>query len=184
MAQLIGYAVADEDIDVQIAAVRTLGQMSTPEANAPLSTALDSPFPSIRAEAALALGRRGIRAAVPRIRALLEDSEPVVISAALDALAWFGDDSVANSVERALEHHDDEVFQAGLRAARTLPEQDAELSLAKGLEHSAWNVRMLATKLLLEINSDTARQRLIEVLAQESDSMVRHAIESGLQMGD
>jgi len=184
MAQLIGYAVADEDIDVQIAAVRTLGQMSTPEANAPLSTALDSPFPSIRAEAALALGRRGIRAAVPRIRALLEDSEPVVISAALDALAWFGDDSVANSVERALEHHDDEVFQAGLRAARTLPEPDAELSLAKGLEHSAWNVRMLATKLLLEINSDTARQRLIEVLAQESDSMVRHAIESGLQMGD
>ena len=121
MAQLIGYAVADEDIDVQIAAVRTLGQMSTTEANDPLRTALDSPFAPTRAEAALALGRREANGAIPRIRALLEDSEPVVVSAALDALAWLGDSEVATAVERALSHADDEIFQAGLRAAGTLP---------------------------------------------------------------
>ena len=120
VAQLIGYAVADEDIDVQIAAVRTLGQMNTIEANAPLSTALDSPFPPIRAEAALALGRREASAAIPRIRALLEDKEPVVIAAALDALTWLNDSEVAAAVDRALSHADDEVFQAGLRAAHTL----------------------------------------------------------------
>lgn len=184
MAQLIGYAVADEDIDVQIAAVRTLGQMSTSQANVPLRTALDSPFPSTRAEAALALGRRDANGAIPRIRALLEDREPVVVSAALDALAWLGDSEVATAVERALSHPDDEIFQAGLRAAVTLPRHDAERFVGKGLEHPAWNVRMLATKLLLDLDTEHTRELLRLALANETDSMVRHAIESGLQPGN
>ncbi len=181
MAQLIGYAVADEDIDVQIAAVRTLGQMSTNEANAPLSTALDSPFPPIRAEAALALGRRDASSAMPRIRALLEDEEAVVVAAAIDALAWLGDSGVSAAVERALSHADAEVFQAGLRAARTLPVADAERLLGRGLDHAAWNVRMLAIKLLLDLDTEHTRALLSEALAVESDSMVKHAIESGLR---
>ena len=184
VAQLIGYAVADEDIDVQIAAVRTLGRMRTSEANAPLRTALDSPFAPVRAEAALALGRREANSAIPRIRALLEDEGPVVISAALDALAWLGDSEVETAVERALCHSDDEVFQAGLRAARTLPARDAERFLSRGLEHSAWNVRMLAIKLLLELDTEHTRKLLAEALVAESDSMVRHAIESGLRLGE
>jgi len=181
VAQLIGYAVADEDIEVQIAAVRTLGQMSTAEANGPLSTALDSPFPPIRAEAALALGRRDASDAIPRIRDLLEDQEPVVIAAALDALAWLGDSEVVVSVERALAHSDDEVFQAGLRAAHTLPVRNAERLVGGGLQHSAWNVRMLAVKLLLDLDTEHTRKLLTKALASESDSMVRHAIESGLR---
>ena len=183
VAQLIGYAVADEDIDVQIAAVRTLGQMSSVEANAPLSTALDSPFPPIRAEAALALGRREASAAIPRIRALLDDEEPVVVAAAIDALAWLNDSEVAATVDRALSHADDEVFQAGLRAASTLPACDAERLVSRGLQHSAWNVRMLAIKLLLELDTESARTVLAEALARETDSMVKHAIESGLSGG-
>jgi HEAT repeat protein len=180
VAQLIGYAVADEDLDVQIAAVRTLGQMTTIEANAPLNAALDSPFPPIRAEAALALGRRDASAAIPRIRALLEDKEPVVIAAALDALAWLKDTEVAAAVDRALSHANDEVFQAGLRAAHTLPARDAERLVSQGLRHSAWNVRMLAIKLLLDLDTERTRTLLTEALASESDSMVKHAIESGL----
>ena len=184
VAQLVGYAVADEDIDVQIAAVRTLGQMSTREANTPLQTALDSPFAPIRAEAALALGRRDANIAIPRIRELLDDDEPVVVAASLDALAWLGDESVGGAVDRALTHSDDEVFQAGLRAARTLPERDAEKLVSRGLGHPAWNVRMLAIKLLLDIDTQGARQLLTSALAGETDTMVRHAIESGLRRGD
>ena len=183
LAQLIGYAIADEDIDVQIAAVRTLGQMSTAEANAPLRAALDSPFPPIRAEAALALGRREASDAMPRIRVLLEDKEPVVIAAALDALACLGDSEVATAVERALSHPDDEVFQAGLRAARTLPLSEAERFVSRGLKHSAWNVRMLAIKLLLDLDTEHTRRLLNEALHSENDAMVRHAIESGLLLG-
>ncbi|UCH29876.1 MAG: HEAT repeat domain-containing protein [Myxococcales bacterium] len=184
VAELVGYAVADEDIDVQIAAVRTLGQMSTIEANTPLRTALDSPFAPIRAEAALALGRRDANSAMPRIRDLLEDEEPVVVAAALDALAWLGDSEVAPAVERALRHPDDEVFQAGLRAAYTLPGDDAEQFVGRGLEHPAWNVRMLAIKLLLDLNTAHTRKLLTNALADETDTMVRHAIESGLQLGE
>jgi HEAT repeat protein len=182
LAQLIGYAIADEDIDVQIAAVRTLGQLGTSEANAPLCTALDSPFASIRAEAALALGRRDANDAIPRIRTLLRDQEPVVVAAALDALAWLGDREVPAAVERALSHPDNEIFQAGLRAAGTLRTQDAEWFVSRGLEHPAWNVRMLAVKLLLDLDTDRARKLLSEALGSESDSMVRNAIESGLQL--
>ncbi len=184
VAQLVGYAVADEDIDVQIAAVRTLGQMGTSEANTPLRTALDSPFAPIRAEAALALGRRDASSAVPRIRELLEDDEPVVAAAALDALAWLGDEGVGAAVERALAHPNDEVFQAGLRAAHTLPERTAEQFVGKGLAHPAWNVRMLAIKLLLDIDTVRTRQLLSDALRGEKDTMVRHAIESGLQVGE
>lgn len=184
VAQLIGYAVADEDIDVQIAAVRTLGQMSTKEANAPLRTALDSPFPPIRAEAALALGRRDAAGAIPRIRALLDDDEPVVVAAALDALAWLGDSAVEAAAESAVAQDDDEVFQAGLRAARTLPNTDAERMLAKGLTHPGWHVRMLAIRLLLEVATPASRKLLTEALDHETDAMVRRAIESGLPVGD
>ena len=183
VAQLVGYAVADEDIDVQIAAVRTLGQMRTREAETPLRTALDSPFASIRAEAALALGRRDASSAVPRIRELLEDDEPVVVAAALDALAFLGDDAVAEAVQRALSHPDDEVYQAGLRAARTLPERDAEQLVGRGLDHPSWNVRMVAIKLLLDLDTERTRKLLSDALAGETDTMVRHAIESGLRLG-
>ena len=183
VAQLVGYAVADEDIDVQIAAVRTLGQMTTSEANTPLRTALDSPFAPIRAEAALALGRRDASRAIPRIRELLEDHEPVVVAAALDALAWLGDQGVPDAVEHALAHADNEVFQAGLRAARTLPERDAEKFVSRGLEHPAWNVRMLAIKLLLDLDTSRTRKLLTSALGGEADAMVRHAIESGLRLG-
>jgi HEAT repeat protein len=181
VAELIGYAIADEDIDVQIAAVRTLGQMTTREANMPLQTALDSPFAPIRAEAALALGQRDVSNAIPRIRELLEDDEPVVAAAALDALAWLRDDVVAQAATRALESDNLEMFQAGLRAARTLPTNHAEPLVALGLEHPAWNVRMLAVKLLLELDSASARERLERASEAETDGMVRHAIESGLQ---
>lgn len=183
VAQLIGYAVADEDIDVQIAAVRTLGQMSSRNANTPLRTALDSPFAPIRAEAALALGQRDASGAVPRIRELLEDDEPVVVAAALDALAWLGDDVVPEAAARALDDEDDEVFQAGLRAASTLPTREAEALLARGTDHPSWNVRMLAIKLLLELDSDEARRLLKQAENDETDSMVRHAIASGLRPG-
>lgn len=184
VAQLVGYAIADEDIDVQIAAVRTLGQMTSKEANLPLQTALDSPFAPIRAEAALALGRRDAINAIPPLRELLRDDEPLVVAAALDALAWLGDECVPEAVRGALEHPDDEVFQAGLRAARTLPERDAECLVARGLHHAAWNVRMLAIKLLLELDTSRTRKLLSKALTSETDSMVRHAIESGLRPGD
>jgi HEAT repeat protein len=102
---------------------------------------------------------------------------------ALDALAWLRDSEVAVAVERALSHSDDEVFQAGLRAAGTLPLPNAVRLVSRGLDHSAWNVRMLATKLLLDLDTKQTRKLLTEALANESDSMVRHAIESGLQLG-
>mgnify|MGYP001314721437 FL=1 len=183
VAQLIGYAVADEDIDVQIAAVRTLGQMNSREANTPLQTALDSPFAPIRAEAALALGQRDASGAIPRIRELLADDEPVVVAAALDALAWLGDEAVPEAAARALDDEDDEVFQAGLRAAGTLPTREAEAFLARGLDHPSWNVRMLAIKLLLELGTAEARRLLKNAENDETDSMVRHAIEIGLRPG-
>jgi HEAT repeat protein len=64
-----------------------------------------------------------------------------------------------------------------------LPTRDAERLVGMGLKHSAWNVRMLAIKLLLALDTERTRALLAEALAGESDSMVRHAIESG-QLGD
>lgn len=106
-----------------------------------------------------------------------------MVAAALDALAWLGDSEVATAVHAALSQADDEVFQAGLRAACTLPTRDAESLLGRGLSHSGWHVRMLAIKLLLELGTDRSRGLLTEALANETDAMVRHAIETGLPVG-
>jgi hypothetical protein len=42
---------------------------------------------------------------------------------------------------------------------------------------------MLAIKLLLALDNERTRKLLTEALATESDSMVKHAIESGLLGG-
>ena len=107
----------------------------------------------------------------------------MVIAAALDALAWLGDSEVPMATERALSHSDDEVFQSGLRAAHTLPTREAERLVSMGLQHSAWNVRMLAIKLLLALDTERTHALFAEAHANESDSMVWHAIETGLLRG-
>lgn len=181
VAELIGYAVADEDVDVQIAAVRSLGRMCTHVAAAPLSTALASPFPAIRAEAALALGHKGADGAVDSIRALLQDHESVVVAAAVDALGLLGDDAVADAIDVAANHEDDEVFQAGLRAAATLPASSALAHLERGLAHSSWHVRIVAVDLLGGMETSAARKVLSRALSCERDAMVKHAIQACLQ---
>jgi hypothetical protein len=42
---------------------------------------------------------------------------------------------------------------------------------------------MLAIKLLLDLDTEHTRQLLRHALTDESDSMVRHAIEAGLEPG-
>ena len=42
---------------------------------------------------------------------------------------------------------------------------------------------MLAIKLLLDLDTDGTRELLTEALSGEKDTMVRHAIESGLRLG-
>ena len=42
---------------------------------------------------------------------------------------------------------------------------------------------MLAIKLLLDLDTAHTRKLLTNALAGETDSMVRHAIESGLRLG-
>jgi HEAT repeat protein len=64
-----------------------------------------------------------------------------------------------------------------------LPERDAEKFVSRGLEHPAWNVRMLAIKLLLDLDTSRTRKLLTSALGGEADAMVRHAIESGLRLG-
>ena len=181
VSDLIGYAVADEDVDVQIAAVRSLGQMGDTSATSALRTALASSFPSIRAEAALALGSRGDTAASSALHALLEDEEPVVMAAAIDALAALGDQRVAEVMDRAFDHDDDEVFQAALRATRLLPPTQAEDCLQRGLDHAEWNVRILAIRLLVKMNTDRGYSKLREALHHETDMMVRHALEEAIE---
>ena len=43
---------------------------------------------------------------------------------------------------------------------------------------------MLAIKLLLDLNTAHTRELLTNALADETDTMVRHAIKSGLQLGE
>lgn len=183
VAELVGYAVADEDLDVQTAAVRRLGRMNAAEAEAPLRSALASPFPTTRAEAALALGRLGVHRAGPEIAQLLDDAEAVVVAAAVDALGELNVSDLERVADKALSHADEEVFKAGLRASGSLPGAKAEARLRQGLRHAAWHVRLVAVELLARLDAESSKRLIESALADESDPMVRQAMVTSLDRG-
>ncbi len=183
VAELVGYAVADEDLDVQIAAVRSLGRMNFAESEIPLRTALVSPFPTTRAEAALALGRLGASGAGPEIAQLLDDTEAVAVAAAVEALGMLNHADLECVADEALSHADEEVFKAGLRASGKLPAEKAEARLRQGLRHAAWHVRLVAVELLERLDSESSKRLIESALAEEIDPMLRQAMATSLDRG-
>lgn len=189
-AEVASMALADEDVDVQVAAVTVLARLRDPAAQraaaSTLRVALRDERAAVRAAAVRALGTIGDPAARSDVLELLRDAGPGVALAAMVALRALGGAERASETDveellvDVLGHPDEEVVKEGLRtvAESTLARKEARLAI--GLAHAAWDVRRLAASLIGAIGSAEARARLEERARVETDDLVRSAIADAL----
>ena len=181
-AELVAFALSDENVDVRITAARVLGRLRLPDGSAPGVDALLSALTgedAVRAAAARALGELCEPRATPLLAEMVTHPAVAVAAAALEALAAIGDDSLQQHVEAALSHPDPEVVKQAMRGAARLPADSAHRLLGVGLRHGSWHVRVLAARLLGEAGAP-GRDLLHQALIEEADPMVRDAIAEAL----
>lgn len=179
-AELIGYALADEHIDVQAAAARALGALSDSDerelATNALRLVLDSGTPAVQAAAVRALGEAGDEASIPSLRRLAASDAPEVVVAAIDALRRLADPDLATLLIRAIGHADEEVVKQALIALFETIGEEAVPHVVAALDHVAWDVRALAARLLGPSPTSAARDALVGRLARERNDLVRSVI--------
>jgi DNA-binding transcriptional MerR regulator len=97
----VASGVYSENVDVRRRAVRAIAEMPGDEANAVLADAIGDADPAVRGHAALALGARGVAAAVPvLVGMVVEGTNDVEAAEVLGALA--GDPARADQIMSAL----------------------------------------------------------------------------------
>lgn len=184
-AELIGYALTDEVLEVRTTAARALGQLRD-ETGRPLGVdglllALDADSPAVQAAAARALGGLGEPRAIEQLRELVRRGDAGVSVAALEALRALQDPAFDELLVEALAHPDEEVVKQALRAISDARGPRTVARLAVGLEHPAWHVRGLSARLLGELGTGEALEVLEERRAREQDPMVAGVIERSLE---
>ena len=183
-AEHVALALADESVDVQTAAARALGRLrdgeGRPVGAEHLLLALGSESPAVCAAAARALGDAGEGRAVEPLRELVRAGAPGVAVAAMEALRALSDPTLGDLLVEALGHTDEEVVKQALLAIHEAAGERAGARIALGLSHSAWDVRRLAAELLGEIGGAGSRAALEARYDEETDDLVRTAIEVAL----
>ncbi len=119
-AELIAFALTDEDPAVQVAAAHALGRLRDADGGNPgtpaLLLALESGAPAVKAAAARALGEAQEMRALEPLRELSRDPGPGVAVAAMTALRALHDPVLGDLLVEALGHGDEEVVKQALRA--------------------------------------------------------------------
>jgi HEAT repeat protein len=171
--ETVATALADEDRDVQLAAIRALGTLRHAE---PLSVLIDSLSDAeIVAAAASALSEADGERALEVCGRLVTREDPAIASAAVTALGRLGERAEAG-LARALDHASDEVVKLALSELGRAPSPKALARIGQSLEHASWEVRRVAAEVLGAEGSEDAIALLRARLERESDATVREAI--------
>jgi HEAT repeat protein len=174
----VGFALADEEREVVLAAIRALGRMGRAE---PLMTLLEGTRDGgIVACALRALSEADPEHAFEAARPLVRRSDPVVACAAVEAIGQLRGPRREDGLFVALEHAEPDVVKAALvELARDLDARStARLGLC--LDHESWDVRRLAAELLGVGGRAAARPLLRARLERETNAAVRDALHEAL----
>jgi HEAT repeat protein len=187
-ADAVVFALADEDHDVRIAAVRALGRLGRAD---PLvgvvSTTRD---PVLTATALRALGEADPDRALAAARPLVTHGDAAIACAAVEAIGQLGSvrssgrpsSHVASECEdalfAALDHPEGEVVKLSLSLVAAQPGPRALARLGLCLDHPSWEVRRVAAELLAQDSGGGARALLHARYERERDPIVRATIAS------
>ena len=181
-ADAVVFALADEEHDVKLAAVRALGRLHRPE---PLVRVVaHARDPVLIATALRALGEADPARALAAASPLVTHADAAIACAAVEAVGQLATprspSSLAPACEdalfAALDHPDAEVVKLALSlvGARSGARVMARLGLC--LDHTSWEVRRVAAELLGQDKSAGAQALLRARYEREKDPMVRAAI--------
>lgn len=188
-SEAVAFALADEEREVQLAAVRALGKLGR---SAPLRELVaDARDPLLAAAALRALGDADPEQALQAARTLVSSSDPAVACAAVEAagqlatsgrlshhLLGVGEDVVFAS----LDHADVEVVKLGLSLVGGNPGPRALARLGLALDHPSWEVRRVAAEVLGQDRSPGAQALLRARFEREKDPTVRDAIAAAVSV--
>jgi HEAT repeat protein len=188
-ADAVVFALADEDHDVQLAAIHALGQLGNAE---PLVNVVSHARDAVLTGAALralssADPARAIAAACPLVRHV----DPAIACAAVEAIGKLAEGRAGTSSEAmacedamylALDHPNAEVVKLALTLVGAQPGPRALARLALCLDHGAWEVRRVAAELLGQSKGAGAQALLRARYERERDPVVRDAIASAVSV--
>ncbi len=179
------FALSDEELEVQLAALRALGELRAPDGGAVGKDALlrvlrDEPEVQLVAAAVEALGATRDAQVGAEVRRLMRDNRPAVAVAAVAVMAAFTDEASIASLLEALSHPATEVVKAALSALAGAAEARVTAHLGAALDHEAWDVRRLAADLLGLREGALARELLLARLRTEQEPLVIDALQRAL----
>ncbi|MGA7124396.1 MAG: HEAT repeat domain-containing protein [Polyangiaceae bacterium] len=178
-AEAVVFALADEDHEVQLAAVRALGRLGRAE---PLIGV--ARIPALTGGALRALGDVDPARAVEAASPLVKHPDVAIACAAVEAMGRLGDAGLPENVSgacedglfSALDHPDPEVVKLALSIVGARPGPRALARLGHCLDHSASDVRRVAAELLGHQTGLAAQALLRARYERERDPIVRAAI--------
>ena len=187
-ADVVVFALADEEHEVQLAAARALGRLGRAETL--VGVVRDTRDPSLMATALRALGDADPDRALASARPLVAHTDSAVACAAVEAIGQLRSSRTAGRVPlhmaiacedglfAALDHPDEEVVKLSLSLVGVQPGARALARLGLCLDHVSSEVRCVAAELLGQDNSIGARALLRARYECEKDQLVRAAIAS------
>ncbi len=177
-AEAASFALADEELEVVLIAVRALGRLLRAEPLERLAaTATD---PALVSAVLRALGaadpERFMGAALP----LVSSARPEIACAAVEAFGRMDGRTREDGLFAALDHTDPEVVKLALTEVARVPDARALARLGMCLDHSGADVRRLAGELLGNAGGAGAQALLRARLVRERDPAVRAALTDAL----
>lgn len=184
--QAVQYALADEEREIQLSAVRALGRLRTADGRAAGADRLvelvgeESNDPELTAVAARALGEAADPRARLSLRPLALSKSPLVAVAAVETLGKLDDPDRIEPLLEAARHENSEVVKAALLALEGVRDKRALEQLGQALTHEAWDVRRLAADCLGRFGGRDASWLLRDRMLGEGEPLVREAISRAL----
>lgn len=175
--EALAFALADEERAVATSAIEALAEAGATETLVELAT--QSHDPQHRQVALRVLGRRAPESLAPSARALVDDPDPRIVCAAVDALAPI----VAlarDAIYRALDRPEPECIGRALRVLTGDGDVRTVANVGRLLESGDLTVRRMAAEVLATARSEHARALLRSRLEREEEPSARRALLTSL----
>jgi HEAT repeat protein len=179
--EAIQFALADEEREIQLSAVRALGRLRASDDRSPGADRLvellrDSTDPALTAAAVKALGEAADPRTSGSLRPLCLSPSPVIAVAAVESIGKLDHPRKLDALLEAMDHPHAEVVKAVLLALEAISDSRALESIGKALAHPAWDVRRLAADCLGRFGGERSARLLRERMAGEQEPLVKEAI--------
>ena len=179
-ADAVAFALADEERDVRLAAVRALGRLGRAEPLHDLVTG--SHDQELVAAALRALSEADPARGFDAARTLLRTGDVPSACVAVEAIGASDLPAREAALTEALAHEDPEVVKAAMNALARTPTVESFVRLAQSLEHPSWEVRRLASELLAHVHEAKVVAMLRKRLEREKEPVVREALNAALSL--